>query len=888
MRRRTDLAGRWRFWPDIDGKLASDSAHRNYVSPGQLDDLLGPARSINVPGPWQAQFADLSLWWGTAWYERTFDADPEWRERRVRICFHAVDYFCNVWMNGHHVGSHEGGYLPFDFDIDDQLRWNGDNSVMVEVRDPGRERSEGSAAPFTFDEVPHGKQSWYGPVGGLWLGAFIEAGAPSFIRSAKVAADVSGSVRIDARVDSRRPVHGMLTCDVVDDAGTLAGRTRTQVDSEGHTRVELEIVGPRLWDTERPNLYEARLALDTGDTADDAWSDKFGFRKISTDAGRILLNDRPIILRGALDQDYYPDLIYTPPSERYIERQMVMAKEMGLNLLRCHIKVPDPRYFSAADRLGLLVWAELPNWIDLTEAAKERARETFEGMVERDFNHPSIAIWTVVNESWGVELSKADHRRWVADTYKWAKALDPTRLVVDNSACQGNWHMSSDLNDFHFYRALPDHAHEWDQLTAGWVAQPHVTHSPHGDASMSGEEPLVVSEFGNWGLPDIDELLTTERREPWWFDTGAEWGDGSVLPRGALDRFSEWKLDDVFGSWEGLATASQEIQFESLRHEILDLRSHPEMAGYVITELTDVHWECNGLLDFGRNPKSHIDRLHQINALDVLAMRPSAGRYWSGDTVHLAGIISHYSDGDLHDCVLECEGAGIDTVSVMSNGVAECSVAPLPPISLSLPHVAEPQLIGIVARLRSGAREIASTRLNFAVWPSFSSDRRNGPVKVLDSIDDATTTFVRDGGRVVLVATEEEALARLHGIAARTRRGTVWEGDWAQGLHWLRPRLLNGSTLPPVLSSLWTGLIPDLVLTGYLPAHALDVLTGYFVGWLHHTVATTAAFQLGRGCGIATTFPVLEPYGRDPLATWFLDRLIATARDAGLQPQMRL
>jgi glycosyl hydrolase family 2 len=888
MRHRTDLNGRWRFWPDVTGRLATESLDREYVSPKRLEDLLGPSRSIAVPGPWQAQFEDLRLWWGTAWYERSFRTDPNWRGRRVRICFEAVDYFCTVWINGRPAGSHEGGYLPFDFDITDLLLRD-DNSVMVEVRDPGREQSTGSAAPFRFDEVPHGKQSWYGPTGGLWQGAFLEATGPSFIRSAQVSAGLSGHVRVDARLHAPLESGGNLSCEVVDRGGHVAGRVENELQgSSSSSHLELEIEHPQLWDTHNPNLYEIRLRLNDAATLIDRWSAHFGCREISVEDGRIILNDRPIILRGALDQDYYPDTICTPPSEQFLRSEIQLAKEMGLNLLRCHIKVPDPRYLMMADTLGMLVWAELPNWNEFTPEAATRARRTFEGMVERDFNHPSIVIWTLINESWGVDLNDAGQRRWVAQTYEWARKIDPTRLIVDNSACVGNFHITTDVNDFHFYRALPDHQREWDQWTAAWVAEPTGTFSPYGDAVTSGGEPLVLSEFGNWGLPDIDNLLPGPGNEPWWFATGTEWEDGSVTPEGALDRFAAWRLDDVFGSWKGLAAASQQVQFESLKHEILDLRSHHRMSGYVITEFTDVNWECNGLLDLSRNPKGFHQRLGELNAADVLAPKPEPRRYWSGDVVRIDSLLSHFSPGELQDCVLECGGAGIKTVDAPIGRVPEHTTSPLPPLSISLPIVTVPEQVELTLRVLSRGRRVATTGLDVAICPPAPHTRSVPEVRVVECLDGVTTTFLRDGGRAVIVATDRDALRDLSELKVRARHGAVWDGDWAQGLHWIRPWLINDARLAPVLTSVWSDLVPQHVIAGIERENALDVLTGYFVGWIHHTVATTVVFRCGRGRGIVTTFPVLQPYGRDPLATWFLNRLTEIAADAELSPRMHI
>jgi len=155
------------------------------------------------------------------------------------------------------------------------------------------------------------------------------------------------------------------------------------------------------WGPDHPALYRIELRLLVGTVAVDSWSESFGFRSIETRDGKLLLNGEPLYLRGALDQDYYPEGICTPPSVAFLEDQLSKAKALGLNCLRCHIKVPDPRYYEVADRLGMLVWTEIPNVETFTPRSAARLRSTMEGILARDGHHPSIVIWTLINEDWG-------------------------------------------------------------------------------------------------------------------------------------------------------------------------------------------------------------------------------------------------------------------------------------------------------------------------------------------------------------------------------------------------------------------------------------------------------------------------------------------------------
>jgi hypothetical protein len=890
MRARLDLNGEWQFWPDIAGRFATNSTARDFLPPTTLERELGTPRHIHVPGAWQAQFSDLRLWWGTCFYRREFDVPEEWNGKRMRLCFGAVDYFCSVWINGEAAGSHEGGYLPFDVDVTGGVHCGAVNDITVEVRDPGPGRSTGSAAPFDFADIPHGKQSWYGPIGGIWQDVCIEATAPTYIRGAGIIADPStGELGIDVSVDGSTTQDHVVVCDVEAPDGSPALRRSVMAPAvEGRTLLHAAVDEVIAWQPRSPALYRLRLRLASKAGISDQWADEFGFRSIRTESGRILLNDRPLYLRGALDQDYYAGTICTPPSEGVLARQIMLAKEMGLNLLRCHIKVPDPRYLRWADRLGMLVWLELPNWQSLTPAARRRALETLKGMIERDRNHPCVIAWTIINESWGVDLSDPEHRTWLAEAFSRVKEMDPTRLVVDNSASTSNFHIRSDLNDFHLYRAQPDHHDQWRDSMAEWANDPAATFGP--GAEHGGWEPLVLSEFGHWGLPDLAGLVDEAGHDPWWFDTGRDRDEGAVWPKGARDRFESWGLGDVFGSWAGLAAAAQELQYESLKFEIEDLRRHPSMAGYVITEFTDVHWECNGLLDHARDAKRCHDRLKEVNGPDAVVLTPDKRRYWSGERASVEIHVSHYSRASIEEAEIRVAVAGRDVAQWAIGRIDSGIVLAAGAVELEIPAVEVPEAVAISASLvEAGGSIVARNDIRVLIWPRadrpspWTVGERIGEILLADSLDEAVTEFLSDGGKALLIVTDPHALNGTASLRVAARAGTRWQGDWAQGLHWLHPSLLGDAPLPNFLSMVWCGLVPRHVLLGYEPRHASDLLAGYFVGWIRHVVPTIARYSFGAGAGIVTTFPLLD-HPDDPLAAWLLDRLVHMASAPSFPP----
>ncbi len=396
----------------------------------------------------------------------------------------------------------------------------------------------------------------------------------------------------------------------------------------GVIRLAAAGAAPQLWSPDSPSLYTVMTTLIIDGRAVHSAAKHCGFRTVEARAGRITLNGEPIYLRGMLDQAYYPETIYTPPSLELLEAQARTAKALGFNCLRTHIKVEDPRYYDVADRLGLLIWTEIPNCALLTDASIERSRQTIRGIVARDGHHPSIIAWTLINENWGTDLTRNPaHRRWLADFYHEVKALDPTRLVVDNSACCDNAHVAGDLEDFHHYRVIPDHARQWDEWVAGFAGRPGWSWYSDFAHERRADSPLLVSEFGNWGLPD-PAAIREGGKEPWWFETGFDWGSGIVYPHGVEQRFEACGLADLFPSYAEFARHSQAHMARSLHYEISSMRLHDAIAGYVVTEFTDVHWECNGLLTMQRQPKHLLDPLlKDVNQDRVVLLRPAQ---WSG------------------------------------------------------------------------------------------------------------------------------------------------------------------------------------------------------------------------------------------------------------------
>ena len=218
--------------------------------------------------------------------------------------------------------------------------------------------------------------------------------------------------------------------------------------------------------------------------------------------GQLLLNGQPFIMFGALDQDWHPEEECRPPTAEFLEQRFANAKAMGLNTLRCHVKIPDPLYFDLADRLGLIVWLDMPYSQFLSPSTRAELRRLFQTSVATHGHHPSIAIWTLFNEGWGIDLDdNPDDRRWLIETFDWAKPLVPDGLLVDNSPCfPRNYHLKTDIEDFHWYNGFPHQNEAFVATTRAFADRAAWTFSPHGDGERRGDEPLICSEFGVWGF----------------------------------------------------------------------------------------------------------------------------------------------------------------------------------------------------------------------------------------------------------------------------------------------------------------------------------------------------------------------------------------------------
>lgn len=879
---RLELERGWQFLPDLEAKFKVETVH----------DELG-WRNARVGIGWNAQFDDLRDFMGVGWYRIRVDIPHFSEPRHVLLKFGAVDYFAEVFVNGTLTGSHEGGYTPFTIDITGAAR-PGMNEITVRVIDPPMdERANLLVCPeMMYHEIPHGKQNWYVQNAGIWQGVRLEFCPAIYIDSIRVTPNVSGEFRVDVGLAGSglgvpgSLEHAHLNFNVADRSGRTVLQESIPVVSREMQSFRGTIPKPKLWSPDDPSLYSIEIHLDG--SVQYRKRVRFGFRKFEARDGKFFLNGSPFYMRGALDQDFYPETIHTPSSEDYVRDLMLKAKKLGINVLRCHLKIAHPVYLTVADEIGMLVWTEVPSWSDcwypsdhFSVKAADRGRRMFEEMIERDWNHPSIIVQTIMNESWGIDLTDSTQRTWLKNTFNWVKEeLNPVgRLVIDNSACEKNFHLKTDIEDFHNYYSMPDHVERWEKWTREMASRPQWTFSPYGDAERTGEEPIVVSEFGNWGLPQLPEDL------PWWFSADFG-GREATRPVGVYERFRDFGFAELFGDYNGFAEASQWHQYISLKHEIEDIRRFGEIQGYVITGMTDVHWEVNGLLDMWRNPKAFADELSKLQKDDLVLLDLSRYNFWSGEERELRVLLSHYSRTELSGAkvrwMTDSGAAGQERILA---DVAPGTVADIASLRLALPSVDQPtkEHLHLEVRSRTGAL-IAENTYELYVYPrvhvqvTLADLAAQQGVRLAAKLDDSLEAHIAEGARALIVIDDDDALPADFPMKVKERWGTQFDGRWFSNFNWVRwnAQPFDKLALNRILGFESAAVAPDHAITGIAAQDFGSVLAGGTFGWLQLNSAYAVPVRIGKGLALLTTFR-FDEFGTDQYATHLAHALVKHA-----------
>ncbi|MFF2423366.1 glycoside hydrolase family 2 protein [Streptomyces mirabilis] len=662
------LNGNWDFAADPHGTATHDEVAR---AGHDWSD------TITVPFAWETEASGIGVnWLECGWYRRTLTVPADWSGQRVVLHFGAVHHLAAVWVAGVAVGEHEGGYTPFEFDITDALAGRTEATVLVRV-----------LAPLDKREIVHGKQRSiprddyddcaFTPTSGIWQPVWLEVRPATYVSAfALTPGESLDTIVADIGVAGPHAAQARLTVQA-----TGGAPVKTAVGTDGPVRVTLPVAAPRLWSPAEPHLYEVTVTLDSADGTDQVRGST-GLRRIETRGDQLLLNGERLYVRGVLDQGYWPHTGLTAPDDQAFVTDLGLARESGFNLVRKHLKLEDPRFLHHADRLGMLVWAEPASTGTFTAAAAARFEAQIAPMVERDGNHPSIVIWGLYNEEWGLDWDvPGDEAKQdaVRRAYDLLKSLDATRPVVDNS---GWTHVATDLVDWHIY----------DETPAGWAAKVRpllADGEPGFPVGLGGGNIVRKLVMANGGpAPAVPNL-------------NSEYGGGKT---------------SVERGW-------------NQRWQTQELRRHDVLSGYVWTELYDVEHEFAGIYAFDRALKdsgvspaaaAHADT---VLVVEVEPLAPGRDLVTDGDRKAAFDIrISHHGTAPERIVVAAVWGPALGSAEGLAT-VHEHGSLTVEPYRLSEPvHISESLPDGVAAaRLHllalsaSHGRVMGSTCVDVAV-----------------------------------------------------------------------------------------------------------------------------------------------------------------------------
>lgn len=551
-----NLNGTWDFSFDF----SNSGIDRKY----QLEENF--ERTITVPFCPESKLSGIGFtdFIPALWYKRTFTLPEEALNGHVLLHFGAVDYRCKVWVNDVECGGHQGGYTSFAIDITEAAK-AGENKVVLWAEDDGRSCTQ-----------PRGKQSSkyyshgcdYTRTTGIWQTVWIEWVPSTYIDSYRVIPD-----RRNGKVTLKASIKGCTKNAVLTASASFNGKEAgvSAVKAGPCTILELPLSVVELWEPGRPALYDLKLTL-KGEDYEDTITGYFGLRDVEVRPKGIYLNGKPVYQRLVLDQGFYPDGIYTAPTDEDLKADITRCQDLGFNGARLHQKVFEPRFLYWADHLGYLCWGEYPSWgINLArpEALSVFLHEWMES-VDRDFNHPAIVGWCPLNET-GV----TDRLDTTEALYLVTKHMDPTRPVIDTS---GYCHWGqTDVYDIHDYEqdpvAFKEHYAHLDEGVSYYL-------DPHRNLETNfwdGKTPYFVSEYGGtWWNPDVSD--------------GWGYGQQPKSEKEVCDRYC------------GLTSA---------------LMENPKICAFCYTQPYDVEQEQNGLFRYDRSPKFSEETYRRIRETNL-------------------------------------------------------------------------------------------------------------------------------------------------------------------------------------------------------------------------------------------------------------------------------
>lgn len=545
------------------------------IQPKSEEKPAGWQGKILVPYPVESALSGVAKQVGKEnllWYKHHFEIPSNMKNQQIILHFGAVDWFSEVFINGSKVGEHKGGYDPFSFDITKHLNKKGKQEIVVKVYDP---TDDGPQPRGKQINKPHG--IWYTPVTGIWQTVWIEGVSPTYIQELRNTPD------LDASTISVIPqVYNSIAGDQIKVEISDGGKVVATTVIHPNEAAKLIIPQPKKWSPGNPHLYDIKVSIVRKNKVIDEVSSYSALRKISMKPDengiqRMYLNNEFVFQYGPLDQGWWPDGLYTAPTDEALLFDIVKTKEMGFNMIRKHVKVEPARWYYQCDKLGMLVWQDMPSgdlgnhWEqrpgitgretnkDRTPESEEIFRTEWKAIMDANYNFPSIVVWVPFNEAWGQFKTE--------EITEWTMKYDPSRLV--NSASGGNFYPTGHIIDMHNY---PDPV------------------MPRPDL-FGKTQIIVLGEFGGLGLPV--ENHTWQEKNNWGYQS--------------------------FKNKDELATRYIKL--------MTDMRPliRRGLSAAVYTQTTDVEIETNGLMTYDRKvikiPEARLKALHETLYKEAIGIR---------------------------------------------------------------------------------------------------------------------------------------------------------------------------------------------------------------------------------------------------------------------------
>ena len=556
---RTDwvnLNGQWTFEMDF----GSSGEQRGWTN------TKGLSKKITVPFCPESELSGIGYtdFIPCVWYQRNINIPAEWNGKKILLHFGAADYETKVYVDGKMVGEHKGAGSSFNFDITSYVKAGQQANLVVRVYDNLRGGMQPGGKQCT---ALYSAGCSYTRVTGIWQTVWMEAVNEQALKNVFAIPDIDQQQLVVRPEFYNEGNNNTLTVEVKDGKKTVAKRTS---QASNQSTIVLPIKNAHLWSPEDPYLYDVKYTVKNaqGEVIDEV-SSYMGMRKVHISGGYFYLNNKPYFQRLVLDQGYYPDGIWTAPSDEALRQDIEMSKAVGFNGARLHQKVFEERYYYWADKLGYLTWGEEASWVlnINNELAVRNFLTEWAEIVVRDRNHPSLVTWTPLNETWNA--TPGVYVRFVNDLYALTKAIDPTRPINDAS---GDSHVKTDIWSVHDYTREPDKLIANHTIKAG--VEPYRNMKDKDFLSKYEGQPYMVDEFG--GLPWIPK---EERANSWGY--GAN-----------IDTVEEF--------------------YSILEKEIDALKACKHMVGFCYTQITDVEQEKNGIYYYNRKPKFDTARVKAI------------------------------------------------------------------------------------------------------------------------------------------------------------------------------------------------------------------------------------------------------------------------------------